>query len=84
MRCAQPTGTPLPCRSDLVTSSASGLISHISPAAAEYQVPRIARFAASGLGYASSSRQTPSSGSRFPRGKPRVNVAASQSGLEQS
>jgi len=36
-------GDPAPIPADLVTTSASGLDPHISPAAAEFQIPRIAR-----------------------------------------
>lgn len=42
LRAADPQNTaPIP--QDLVTASASGLDPHISPAAAEFQIPRIAR-----------------------------------------
>ena len=38
---AENSGQPIPA--DLVTTSASGLDPHISPAAAEFQIPRIAK-----------------------------------------
>lgn len=53
LRAADPRGR-LPIPADLVTASASGLDPHISPAAALYQAPRVAK--ARGLGLAAVQR----------------------------
>lgn len=74
LRAAEPGVTgPIPV--DLVTASASGLDPHISPAAADYQVPRVAR--ARGLSEESIRRlvQRFTEGRQFRiLGEPRVRV----------
>ena len=43
VKALQPTNASAPIPADLVTTSGSGLDPHISPAAAEFQIPRVVR-----------------------------------------
>lgn len=62
---------------DLVTSSASGLDPHITPAAAEFQVPRIARERSMSQDQVRKLVQAHTEGRQFGiLGEPRVNVLA--------
>ena len=79
---AENPGVPVPF--DLVTTSGSGLDPHISPAAAEFQVPRIARERRTSEEQIRSVVATHSLGRQFGfLGEPRVNVLELNLDLDQ-
>ena len=79
---AENPGVPVPI--DLVTTSGSGLDPHISPAAAEFQVPRIARERRTSEGQIRSVLATHTLGRQFGfLGEPRVNVLELNLDLDQ-
>jgi K+-transporting ATPase ATPase C chain len=79
-----PTGNDAPVPVDLVTASASGLDPHISVAAAQYQVQRVAK--ARGLTSARCGHRRRAHGRSNVRllGEPRVNVLESNLALDSA
>lgn len=67
-------GNELPVPIDLVTASASGLDPHISPAAAEYQVERVAQARGLSIEQVHTFVQQHTEGRQLGLGEPRVNV----------
>src|SRR5690242_17725763 len=79
---AENPGKPVPI--DLVTTSASGLDPHISPAAAEFQVPRVARERRTSEEQIRSVMAVHTLGRQFGfLGEPRVNVLELNVDLDQ-